>query len=539
MPASIRTDARPHRAARGWFLYLTRSPQAPATDKLTVDVTATPPPTGKTYQIDPGCDRRTPDIKTGLVACWQAYNAATHKDAMAVSIGVKVSYIASEYEDETGAFTIKIDPAAALPPGPDQSADQCVRAIVEPAIKDAQDGPRRVRDQADHHDQVAIAPIGRRSSSSSVTDRPDVRAMTLDDAQAFAVAQGWAKFRGEQVWRWVHQHGVRTFDEMTNLSREVRAELAIRATIGCLEVAEVQTSSDGTRKLRLVTHDGHSIESVLIPDGDKTTQCISSQVGCAVDCQFCATAKMGLVRNLDAGEIVDQVYLARRLLAEVEPGRHLTNIVYMGMGEPLHNYDNLIKSLRILTNDKGAKLAQRRVTVSTSGLVPKLERLGGETVRPNLAVSLNAANDETRDEIMPINRKWNIAKLLSRCAGTRSSSGAGSRSSTCCSPASTIRSPTPGSSRSCCAASSASSTSSRTTRTPSRRTRVPTRAVIDAFQDECKRLGLPTYLRTPRGDDIDAACGQLANRSAGATMAPCRCASRCGSSASVPLPAVE
>lgn len=121
---------------------------------------------------------------------------------------------------------------------------------------------------------------------------------------------------------------------------------------------------------------------------------------------------MGLIRNLDAGEIVDQVYVARQLLNEVEPGRNLTNLVYMGMGEPLHNYDNLIKSLRILCNDKGAKLAQRRVTVSTSGLVPKLEKLGLETVRPNLAVSLNAANDETRDEIMPINRKWNIAKLM-------------------------------------------------------------------------------------------------------------------------------
>src|SRR5512134_2179789 len=238
--------------------------------------------------------------------------------------------------------------------------------------------------------------------------------MTLADAEAFAVAQGWPRFRGEQVWRWVHDKGARDFDEMSNLSRETRAELAERAQIGTLTIAEVQTSRDGTRKLRLVTRDGQSIESVIIPEiaGDKTTQCISSQVGCAVDCQFCATAKLGLKRNLDAGEIVDQVYLARRLLAEVDPGRRLTNLVYMGMGEPLHNYDNMIKSLRILTHDKGAGLSQRRITVSTSGLVPKLERLGGEDVRPNLAVSLNAANDRVRDEIMPINKKWNIAKLL-------------------------------------------------------------------------------------------------------------------------------
>src|SRR5262249_41538237 len=133
-------------------------------------------------------------------------------------------------------------------------------------------------------------------------------------------------------------------------------------------------------------------------------------------CQFCATAKLGLDRNLDPGEIVDQVYLARRLLGEVDPERRITNIVYMGMGEPLHNYDHVVTSLRILTHDKGAGLSQRRITVSTSGLVPKLERLGGETVRPNLAVSLNAPNDAVRDQIMPINRKWNIAKLLAALA---------------------------------------------------------------------------------------------------------------------------
>jgi 23S rRNA (adenine2503-C2)-methyltransferase len=349
----------------------------------------------------------------------------------------------------------------------------------------------------------------------AVLAKPDLRAMTLDDAEAFAVTQGWAKFRGEQIWRWVHAHGARTFDEMSNLNRETRARLAEVATIGTLTIAEVQTSTDGTRKLRLVTRDGQSIESVLIPDGEKTTQCISSQVGCAVDCQFCATAKMGLVRNLDAGEIVDQVYLARRLLAEVDPGRHLTNIVYMGMGEPLHNYDNLIKSLRILTHDKGAKLAQRRVTVSTSGLVPKLERLGLETVRPNLAVSLNAANDETRDEIMPINRKWNIAKLMAALkaypleqrrritfeyvllAGVNDSLRDAAQLAKLlrgvrCKVNIIPWNPHP--------------------EAPYAR---PAPAVIDAFQNECKRLGLPTYLRTPRGDDIDAACGQLANRAKG------------------------
>jgi 23S rRNA (adenine2503-C2)-methyltransferase len=355
-------------------------------------------------------------------------------------------------------------------------------------------------------------------------EKPDLRAMTLADAEAFAVGRGWPRFRGEQVWRWVHDKGARDFDEMSNLSRDVRAQLAECAQIGTLQIAEVQTSHDGTRKLRLVTRDGQSIESVIIPDldGDKTTQCISSQVGCAVDCQFCATAKLGLKRNLDAGEIVDQVYLARRLLAEVEPGRRITNLVYMGMGEPLHNYDNMVKSLRILTHDKGAGLAQRRITVSTSGLVPKLEKLGLEDVRPNLAVSLNAPNDEIRDQIMPINRKWNIGKLLAALraypleqrrritfeyvllAGVNDSLRDAAQLAKLlrglkCKVNIIPYNPHP--------------------EAPYQR---PTPAAVDAFQDECKRLGLSTYLRRPRGDDIDAACGQLANRSNGAAIVPLR-----------------
>jgi 23S rRNA (adenine2503-C2)-methyltransferase len=364
----------------------------------------------------------------------------------------------------------------------------------------------------------------------------DLCALTLDEAEAFAVARGWSKFRGEQIWRWVHGSGARSFDEMTNVSAEIRGKLADEASIGSLQIAEVQTSSDGTRKLRLVTHDGQSIESVLIPDGEKTTQCISSQVGCAVDCQFCATAKLGLVRNLTAGEIVDQVYLGRKLLAEVDPGRRITNLVYMGMGEPLHNYDPLIRSIKILTNDKGAKLGQRRITVSTSGLVPKLEKLGAETeVRPNLAVSLNAPNDEIRDEIMPINRKWNIAKLLAALraypleqrrritfeyvllAGVNASLRDAAQLAKLlrgvkCKVNLIPWNPHP--------------------EAPYER---PTDTVIEAFQMECKRLGLPTYLRTPRGDDIDAACGQLANRSKGTPIVPLRVRPK----REIPLPQVD
>ncbi|MCX5741435.1 MAG: 23S rRNA (adenine(2503)-C(2))-methyltransferase RlmN [Proteobacteria bacterium] len=358
---------------------------------------------------------------------------------------------------------------------------------------------------------------------SATPELPDLAGMTLVDVEALVARLGWPKFRSEQVWRWVHDKGARSFDEMTNLSAAQRGELATHTRVGSLTVAEVQTSRDGTQKLRLVTRDGFSIESVLIPDGEKTTQCISSQVGCAVDCQFCATAKLGLKRNLDASEIVDQVYLGRKLLADAGPERRITNIVYMGMGEPLHNYDNLIRSLQILTHNLGAKLSQRRITVSTSGLVPKLERLGNELVRPNLAVSLNAANDAIRDEIMPINRKWNIAKLLGALrayplehrrritfeyvllAGVNDSLTDAAQLARLlrdvkCKVNIIPYNPHP--------------------EAPYAR---PSDAAVDAFQNECKRLGMATYLRRPRGDDIDAACGQLANRAqGGAAIVPLR-----------------
>jgi len=359
-------------------------------------------------------------------------------------------------------------------------------------------------------------------STESPPSLTDLRALTLPETEEWFVAQGQARFRGEQVWRWIHGKGARTWDEMTNVSATLRAELATRATIGTLDVAEVQTSRDGTRKLRLETRDGRSIESVLIPDGEKTTQCISSQVGCALDCQFCATAKLGLVRHLDAGEIVDQVYRARALLAEVEPDRRITNIVYMGMGEPLHNYDNVLRSLRILTHDRGAGLSQRRITVSTVGLVPKIAQLGREDVRPNLAVSLNASSNEIRDRIMPVNKKYPIETLLDTIrayplehrrrvtfeyvllAGVTDSLADAARLAKLlrgirCKvniipwnphPESDFHRPSPD--------------------------------AIDAFQNECKRLGLPTYLRTPRGDDIDAACGQLALRKDGQPLVPLR-----------------
>ena len=335
---------------------------------------------------------------------------------------------------------------------------------------------------------------------------------------------GAPRFRAEQLYRWLHRHRVRTLEEMVNLPATLRRSLAETTSLTALEVAETQLSADGTRKLRLLTRDGRSIESVLIPDGDKMTQCISSQVGCALDCQFCATAKLGLTRNLGAGEIVDQVYRAQELLAREEPGRRITNIVYMGMGEPLHNFAAVEASLRILTSDLGANLSYRRITVSTVGLVPGIRKLAAIEPRPNLAVSLNASSDAVRDRIMPINRRYPIAELLAALrayplekrrritfeyvllAGVNDSDADAERLAALlrgmrCKVNIIPWNPHPGA--------------------PFAR---PTDSEIARFQARAKSLGLPTYLRTPRGDDIAAACGQLANMAEGsapqATPAP-------------------
>ncbi|MCA9265255.1 MAG: 23S rRNA (adenine(2503)-C(2))-methyltransferase RlmN [Planctomycetales bacterium] len=243
----------------------------------------------------------------------------------------------------------------------------------------------------------------------------DILSLTLSESEDRAVAAGMPRFRGKQIWEWAHRHRVSEFSAMTNLPSEFRQ--AHQGSFRSLTVDEIQVSIDGTRKVRFVTHDGHAIESVLIPVDGRVTQCVSSQVGCALGCEFCATAKLGLTRNLEAAEIVEQMYRGVEILVEAGEGAQLTNIVYMGMGEPLHNYENVIKSLQIVTSQAGLDLSARRITVSTVGMVPAIEKLGRETrVRPCLAISLNASNDLVRDQIMPINRKYNIKRLLDTIA---------------------------------------------------------------------------------------------------------------------------
>lgn len=226
---------------------------------------------------------------------------------------------------------------------------------------------------------------------------------------------GEAPYRAHQVMQWIYRRGKASFDEMSNLSRTLRSRLAAQFEIRTPELVTEQVSADGTRKWVLRLDGGNAIETVYIPEEGRATLCISSQVGCAMDCSFCATAQQGFNRNLTTAEIIAQVWFAARTLGgDFQNERVISNIVFMGMGEPLANYGAVLPAIRILLDDFGFGLSKRRVTVSTSGLVPFIDRLR-EDVDTALAVSLHAPNDALRDELVPINRKYPIAELLDAC----------------------------------------------------------------------------------------------------------------------------
>ena len=227
-----------------------------------------------------------------------------------------------------------------------------------------------------------------------------------------------AKLRAKQLWHQIYNRGATSFEAMSDIAKPQRAWLADRFLVGRPEVVVQQVSTDGTRKWLLRTRDGHDFEMVFIPDADRGTLCVSSQVGCTLNCRFCHTGTMRLVRNLNAGEIVGQVMLARDALGEwpSQPeGRMLSNIVMMGMGEPLYNFDQVRDALKIVMDGDGLGLSRRRITLSTSGVVPMMAR-AGEEIGVNLAVSLHAVTKEVRDEIVPLNRKSGIDELLAACA---------------------------------------------------------------------------------------------------------------------------
>jgi len=323
-----------------------------------------------------------------------------------------------------------------------------------------------------------------------------------------------AKLRAKQLWHWIYNRGATDFSVMTDISKAMHPWLADRFVIGRPDVVEAQVSSDGTRKWLLRSPDGHDYEMVFIPDADRGTLCVSSQVGCTLTCSFCHTGTMRLVRNLTAGEIVGQVMLARDGLGEwpSQPeGRLLTNIVMMGMGEPLYNFDAVRDALKLVMDGEGLALSKRRITLSTSGVIPQMARCG-EEIGVNLAVSLHAGTKDVRDEIVPINKKYGIEELLQACADYPGASNARritfeyvmlkDKNDSDDDARELVRllkqfnlpakvnlipfNPWPGAQYECS--------------TPER---------IRSFSDIVFKGGISAPVRTPRGRDIDAACGQL------------------------------
>ncbi len=332
------------------------------------------------------------------------------------------------------------------------------------------------------------------------------------------------KFRATQVLKWMHQMGVTDFQKMNNLSKDLRTRLSETACVQNIEVAEDMLSKDGTRKWLLKLPDGNHIEAVFIPEDDRGTLCVSSQVGCALDCSFCSTGRQGFNRNLTTSEIISQVWLAAQLLEDEKlederidnkkpPGRKITNVVMMGMGEPLLNFDNVVRAVRIMMDDFAYGLSKRRVTVSTAGVIPAMDRLG-DTLDMRLAVSLHATNDELRNELVPVNKKYPLKELMAACRRFIEKQNARSRITfeyvmldgindkpehareliKLLKDIPTLMNLIPFNSFE----GSGYRTSSRN--------------AVMRFSEILHKAGMTTVIRKTRGDDIDAACGQLAGK---------------------------
>ncbi len=239
----------------------------------------------------------------------------------------------------------------------------------------------------------------------------NIRHLSKAQVEEYFLSINEKKFRSQQVWEWLWQKHAMSFDDMSNLSKDLRNKLAAEFTLPALKVDEMQSSTDGTIKSRFKTFDGHSIEGVLIPTEERKTACVSSQIGCSLSCKFCATGYMDRKRNLTYDEIYDEVVLINQQSEKVHE-KKLSNIVFMGMGEPLLNYNNVLKAIERITAEDGLFMSPRRITVSTAGVAKQIKKLGDDKVRFKLALSLHAANDQKRNEIMPINETNNIKELI-------------------------------------------------------------------------------------------------------------------------------
>src|SRR3984893_17508794 len=341
-------------------------------------------------------------------------------------------------------------------------------------------------------------------------DRVNLLGLPRSELEAFVAERLEAKpFRARQLMKWIYRRGAADFSVMTDLATDFRARLAEAAKISVPELVTEQRSSDGTRKWMLRMDAVQGIETVYIPEPDRGTLCISSQVGCAMDCTFCATAQQGFNRNLSVAEIVGQVWLAHR---ELEASSRITNIVLMGMGEPLANYRNVVPAMRVFTDDLGYDLSRRRVTLSTSGLVPQMYKLA-EECNVALAVSLHAPNDALRNELVPINRKHPIDELLAACwhyidkQNGRSVTfeyvmldGINDKPEHARQLAQLLR------------GRPAKLNLIPFNVFPGTRYRRSPAATILRFRDILNENGVIATIRRTRGDDIDAACGQLAGQ---------------------------
>jgi 23S rRNA (adenine2503-C2)-methyltransferase len=347
---------------------------------------------------------------------------------------------------------------------------------------------------------------------------PNLKDLDPVALRARLVAGGAAPYRAEQILAWLYARGVEDPLEMTDLARDLRERLAGEWRTRALETVRLQRSSDGTRKAMLRASDGAVLESVLIPDDDRTTLCISTQVGCALACSFCATGAMGFTRNLTTAEIVDQVCRMREALG---PGERITNVVFMGMGEPLLNLPAVLRAIRILMHPRAFDLAGRRITVSTAGLVPKIRPLL-EDAPVNLAVSLHATTDALRDELVPLNRRFPLEVLLGELRSLEAISA---------------RRPVFFEYTLLADVNDAPADAERLLRLlrglpskvnvipvnphPGSPYRAPGPEATDLFLGILSRGGMTVTLRRSRGADIDAACGQLAARDyAPAVVAP-------------------
>jgi 23S rRNA (adenine2503-C2)-methyltransferase len=238
----------------------------------------------------------------------------------------------------------------------------------------------------------------------------DIRSLTENQIIEFFLDKGFDSYRGKQVYEWIWKKSIYSFDDMTNLSKDLRVMLDTHFVINHIEVDKIQKSSDGTIKNAVKLFDDYTVESVLIPTDDRTTACVSSQVGCSLDCKFCATSKLKRMRNLNPDEIYDQVVTINNQSLKYFK-RPLSNIVFMGMGEPLMNYNNLIESIEKISSDKGLNMSQKRIVVSTSGIPKMIKKLADENLKVNLALSLHSAVEETRNQIMPFSTKFSLEDI--------------------------------------------------------------------------------------------------------------------------------